>query len=594
MPSRHLLAPLALMLTLTAGPARAEDQPLPTDPALVTGQLDNGLRYIVRRHAVPPGRATVWIHMSTGSLNETDPQRGIAHYLEHMAFNGSENFKPGAVVPFFQSLGMQFGRDQNAFTNMEQTTFILSLPDAGAETLGKGLLFFADVLFRLSLTPDEIEAERQIILEERRRGLSARQRTGDYVLERMAPGSLFGQRDTIGTEETIKSVKPQDFRDYYGKWYTASNATVMVVADADPKDVVKAIADKFGAAPKKPRPEPQSPGVKAYEKSFAIVASDAEQASEEVQILRLEPARPPSTTVNMFRDDLVLRLGVSALNRRLESKVARGGTSYLSGRVSAGNEGAVLYSADLSGRAAPGKWKTALQELALELQRARAFGFTARELDDVRKQIMAGAEREVETEATAPASALVGRMNGSVTSGEPILSPRQRLDLLSRQLPTITSEEVAKRFAAEFDPKAVAFVATLPAGPNVPTESQLLEIGTAALAIKPEKDVEVAHATKLIDQLPRPGKVAVESQHAASQVDSAWLENNALVHYRFMDYRKNEVTVTITLVGGDLLETADNRGVTQAAQPAWSRPATKRLTSTDINELMTGRKVSVG
>lgn len=594
MPSRHLLAPLALMLTLTAAPARAEDQPLPTDPALVTGQLENGLRYIVRRHAVPPGRATVWIHMSTGSLNETDPQRGIAHYLEHMAFNGSENFKPGAVVPFFQSLGMQFGRDQNAFTNMEQTTFILSLPDAGAETLGKGLLFFADVLFRLALTPDEIEAERQIILEERRRGLSARQRTGDYILERMAPGSLFGQRDTIGTEATIKSVKPQDFRDYYGKWYTASNATVMVVADADPKDVVKAIQDKFGAAPKKPRPEPQSPGVKAYEKSFAIVASDPEQASEEVQILRLEPARPPSTTVNQFRDDLVLRLGVSALNRRLEAKVARGGTSYLSARASAGNEGAVLFNADLSGRAAPGKWKFALQELALELQRARVFGFTARELDDVRKQIVAVAEREVETEATAPASALVGRMNGSVTSGEPILSPRQRLDLLNQQLPAITSEEVAKRFAAEFDPKAVAFIATLPAGPNVPTESQLLEIGTAALAVKPEKDAEVAHATKLIEELPKPGTVDAGSDHAASQVHSAWLGNNARVHYRFMDYRKNEVSVTITLVGGDLLETADNRGVTQAAQLAWSRPATKRLTSTDINELMTGRKVSVG
>src|SRR6185503_8343066 len=146
-------------------------QSLPTDPSLVTGELDNGLKYIVRQHAVPPGRAVVWMHMSTGSLNETDRQRGLAHYLEHMAFNGSPNFPPGSVVPFFQSLGMTFGRDQNAFTNMEQTTYQLSLPDAKPETLGKGMTFFSDILYQLALTPKEIDAERQIIQEERRRGL---------------------------------------------------------------------------------------------------------------------------------------------------------------------------------------------------------------------------------------------------------------------------------------------------------------------------------------------------------------------------------------------------------------------------------------
>ncbi|MCE9584768.1 MAG: insulinase family protein [Planctomycetes bacterium] len=595
MASRARLAmALATSIVLSGGSiARAEDPPLPTDPALVTGQLDNGLRYIVRKHAIPAGRATIWIHMGTGSLNETDRQRGIAHYLEHMAFNGSENFKPGSLIPFFQSLGMQFGRDQNAFTNMEQTTFQLSLPDTKPETLGKGLLFFADVLFRLSLTPEEIDAERQIIQEERRRGLSARQRTSDYLMEHIAPGSLFGQRDTIGTEATINGVKQEDFKDYYGKWYAASNATVMVVADADPNDIIKAITGTFGPAPKKPRPTGQAPGIKAYEKSFAIVTSDPELTSEEVQIVHLEPVRPPTTTTGMYRDDLVLSLGQGALNRRLEGKVARGGTSYLSGRISAGNDATTLYTTELNGRAAPGKWKSALQELALELQRARAFGFTARELDDMKKQILSGAERAIETESTVPANSLIQLMNASVTSGEPILSPRQRLDLLKTLLPTITAEEVAKRFASEFDPKAVAFVAMLPAGPGVPSEAQLLEIGTAALAVKPTQDVEVAHATQLMTELPKAGTIETPEEHAASQVWSAWLSNNARLHYRFMDYRKNEATVTITLVGGDLLETAENRGITQAAQQAWSHPATKNLTSTDIRELMTGKKVDV-
>lgn len=590
--SRRVEFSCALLLSL--GAALSAGQQLPNDPALVTGELENGLRYIIRQHANPPGRATLWVHMHTGSLNETDRQRGLAHYLEHLAFNGSANFPPGSVVPLFQSLGMTFGRDQNAFTNMEQTTYQLSLPDTKPETLGKGLTFFADIVSRLSLLPAEIDAERQIIQEERRRGLSGRQRTSDYVLEHIAPGSLYSQRDTIGTEQTIDSVNEQDFRDYYGKWYGAANATLMVVADASPADIVRAVKEKFGDAPKKPRPAPQAPGVKAYDKSFAIVTSDPEVRAEDVRITRLEPARPPTTTVPQYRADLVLRLAEGALNRRLSDKTARGGTSYLNARASAGNDSNAVFTAEISARPMPGKWKPALEEIALELQRARAFGFTSRELEDEKKEMLSGAERAVETEGTQLAGALIGRMNRSVGSGEPIMSPQQRLDLLKQLLPGITLEEVGRRFADEFNPKAVAFIAVLPAGPDVPSEADFLEIGTRALAVKPTQEAELAHATQLMSELPTPGKVAEGGEHAASKVWSGWLSNNARVHHRFMDERKNEVSVTITLYGGELLETAENRGITSAAQIAFSRPATKKLSSTDIRELMTGKKVNVG
>ncbi|MBU0640651.1 MAG: insulinase family protein [Planctomycetes bacterium] len=569
-------------------------QALPSDPTLVTGELENGLSYVVRQHANPPGRAALWIHFQTGSLNETDAQRGLAHYLEHMAFNGSENFPPGSVVPFFQSLGMTFGRDQNAFTSFEQTTYQLALPDAEPETLRKGLTYFADVLYRLALLPAEIDEEREIIQEERRRSLSGRQRTMYYVLERIAPGSLYGERLTIGIEETIDSVQAPDFRDYYGKWYVASNATLIAVADTDPAGVVALLREQFGAAPKKPRPTPQDPRVKAYEKSFAIVASDPEVRSESVRIVRLEPARPPVTMVPEFRADLVGRLGEMALNRRLSDKVAKGGTSYLSARVSAGNEVNAIYTAEISASASPGKWKECLEELALELQRARTFGFSPREIDDAKTQVVTGAERAVETEETQPAQMLLRRINGDITAGEPTMSPQQRLDLLRKLLPAISVAEVATRFTTEFDTSAVAFVAVLPAGDNVPTEAGLLEVGTKALAVKPTPEAETARATELMAQLPTPGEVAEGTEHAASGVWSGWLSNNIRVHYRFMDERKNQVSIDISLIGGELLETAANRGITQVAQLAWSSPATQRLSSTDIRDLMTGKKVSVG
>jgi zinc protease len=156
---------LTLMAPLTLAVADSIDtEKLPTDPALVTGRLPNGLRYIIRPHHNPQGRVSIWLHVASGSLNETDSTRGLAHYLEHMAFNGSTNFPPGSVVPFFQSLGLAFGRDQNAFTSFDQTTYQLALPGGGRDVVDKGMLFMSDVAMRLSLEPSAIDSERQVIL----------------------------------------------------------------------------------------------------------------------------------------------------------------------------------------------------------------------------------------------------------------------------------------------------------------------------------------------------------------------------------------------------------------------------------------------
>ncbi len=570
-------------------------QALPEDPSLVRGQLDNGLRYIVCKHANPPGKAIVWMHMSSGSLNETARQRGLAHYLEHMAFNGSENFPPGQVVPFFQSMGMTFGRDQNAFTNMTQTTYQLTLPKADTDTLGKGMMFFSDIVSKLALTPKEIDAERQIILEERRRGLSGRQRTGEIVAKRTTPGSIYGDRLTIGTEETIKGAQEQDFRDYYGKWYAASNATVMVVADAETADVVKVIKEQFGGAPKRAKPADQAVGIKAYDTSFAVVATDPEIRGESLDITWILPPKAPTTTFAGYREDLVLRLGEQAFNRRMGDKEARGGLDFAGARVSARNQAGVMYEAGISGRASSaGKWKGALEGIAMELQRARAFGFTERELSEVKRDMITGAERAVETEGTVQSGQLISRFNNAVASEEPISSPKQRLALLKETLASITPEEVGKRFTTEFEPKAVAFVAVMPTGEGVPTEAQLLEIGLKALAVKPSQETEAEHTTaSLMKEAPKGGAVAETTEHAATQVHQSWLSNGARVNYRFMDQQKNQVSITISLLGGELLETADNRGITSAAQLAWGRAATKSLTSTEIRDIMNGKKVNV-
>jgi zinc protease len=589
----HALRALTAILAALFFTAGVLAQPLPSDSRVVSGELPNGLHYLVRQHNNPPNRDAVWLHVSTGSLNETDRQRGLAHYLEHMAFNGSEHFPPGSVIDFFQSLGLTFGQHQNAFTSFDQTTFQLALPDNKPQTLDKALLFLSDVATGLSLPPKEIDSERQIILEERRSHLSGRQRVQDYILERLIPGSLLGVRIPIGTEESIKGVQPDDFRAYYGKWYVPSNMTVIAVADSDPAPVVEAIKKHFGAGPKKPRPGPQDPAVRPYDAPRAIVASDPEITDASISIAWVRPALPPTTTRELLRERLVDGAAEWVFNRRLQERLMQGKASFHEAGASASDLFSAAQFCSVNASGEPAKWKDMLAEVAGELRRANLHGFTDQELADARKELISGAERELEVEPTLPAQQLLRSYNESVRSGEPILSAQQSLDLARELVPTLTTAEVSKRIAVLFDTsKPATFTVELPSTAEVPTEDAVISLGAKAFEAKPEAEAAAERPTKLLDEAPEPGKVAETTTHEASAVGSYWLENGARLHIRKMDYRKDDVTVTVNFAGGQIMETAENHGITQVAAIAWARPATSKLSSTNIRDLMTGKKVS--
>lgn len=595
---RAFLIPLmaaALLLTSLA-PARAAapaDEKVPIDPALVTGTLSNGLHYIIRPHKNPEGRVSIWLHVSSGSFNETDSTRGLAHYLEHMAFNGTANFPPGSVIPFFQSLGLSFGRDQNAFTGFDQTTYQLALPGGSRESVEKGMLYMSDVALRMSLLPAEIDSERQIILEEKRSRASAQQRVQDQIFERLAPESTLGRRLPIGSEAAIKSVTAEDFRDYYSRWYVPSNMTVIVVGDTDPVMVADVIQKEFGGGRAEPKPTPRDVGVKATVGQRAIVATDPELTRSEVSITRLELPRGPALTVAQKRRELVESIGTWAFRRRMAAEIAAGRVSFLDADASIQEWTGTLrmFTVEASGR--PGTWRAMLKQLGTELQRARRHGFSERELHDARTALIADAEEGVRREATRTAREVLRQLNGDVTRGSRPMSAAQTLALYQRLVPSITLREVSDAFTVNFDPTRTLFIAELPASDDPPSDAELLALGRAAVNVKPAKPLDVARATKLLPALPKGGTVVETVTHAASGVTSFWLDNGVRVHHRAMDQRKNEASISITLAGGPIQETAANRGITEAALRAWERPASSRLTSTQIRDLMTGSKVRV-
>lgn len=598
----------ALVLACAAG---AWAEPLPQDARVVSGRLDNGLTYMVMKHATPPGRAVMWMHVDSGSLNETDKQRGLAHFFEHMAFNGTDHFPPGSVVPFFESLGMTFGRDQNAFTSFDQTTYQLSLPDTKPETLAKGLLFFSDVNSHMLLKPEEIESERGVILGEKTTRKSAQQRAGEYLLERSAPGSRYSQRLPIGTEESIKSVTREDFLDYYHRWYGPANTTMMVVADTDPAVVIAEIKKAFDQpGPAKAPPADLEAGVKPYAESFGVVFTDPELTRASVGVQRVEAALPPTTTVEQLREEWVGYLATLAFNRRMSDKVGQGKAAFQTAFAGAGNQAGMFRTISASAMGEKDKWEPMLRDLATELQRARAFGFTDRELQDARKAVLANFDEAAEQESTLPARAFVTRMNNAVADREPMMAAADQQALGRRLIPTITASECSAWFAATFSTDKVMFTAQLPKMEHAPSDADLLKVGTEAMKAKVDREQESAHADTLLKDLPKPGAIAEQATHAGSGVWTAWLDNGVQVHHRFMDYRKNDVTISITLLGGELYETAANRGLTSASVIALGgggggggrggggggggRVATEHLSSSDITSLMTGKKVRVG
>jgi zinc protease len=599
----HTLArPLALLLTLAvAATAVGQDeddlldpaQTLPEDPRLIRGELDNGLDYIIVPNSEPPKRVELWLHVHSGSLNEEDNQRGLAHFLEHLAFAGSTNFPPGTVRPFFENLGLSFGRHQNAVTGFDRTGYTISLPNNEPATLDAGLLFLSDVANNLLLPESGIEQERKIILEERRASLSPQQRVLYDLIERIAPESQFGKRIPIGTEEVLTTAGLEPIKAYYDTWYVPSNMTLLIVGDVTPEDVTPKIQSLFGTGETVERPEPRGVGVRATEGRRAIVASDPEETREEVAINFIDVPAGPTTTVGDYRRDLVRSLALAMMNDRLSEGVQNGDLSMLGGSVSTGDFAGAIRWTQATGRSENGRWKEVLSEMGREVRRATLHGFTQQELDDARRRLLSGAERAVEGESTRPSRSLQGAVVESIANGEPYMSVAQQLELLRELLPTVTLEEATADFQKTFAFEDAIFTLQTRQDENTPTESELLAAGEKALSVEPEPYTTQARAESLLEETPKAGDVAQKAVHEDTGVTSLWLANGVRVHIKRMTERQGEILGSIHVFGGLVHEDKDTRGLTDAATTALARPAGGGLSSTQIDDLTTGWKASV-
>lgn len=585
----------AIGLVGMTAPLLAGEDPLPKDPNNVYGKLDNGMAYIIREHKNPPERIAVYLHVQTGALNETPKQNGLAHFLEHMAFNGSKNFAPGELIPYMSKLGMRFGADSNAHTNHQETVYKLFMPDVKDETIEKVMTIMSDFAQGLLLLDGEIDKERQVILEESRARKSAGERLQKKWLREVFAGSRVAVHDIIGDEAQIATFPRAEFEDYWNTWYRPENMTLIVVGDVKADRIAGEIKKTFGdfkargAARKYP-----GAGIKPDTQGRALVLSDPEQVMCQVQMISIKPGRPPMRTFADYRYNELENIGTWIVGRRLREMVDRGEAEFRGANVSVGdyfNE-TIVPTAIAFGQ--PEDWNKMLDQVVMEVSRAIEHGFADREFELAVQETISDAERAVEREPTRDASAVIGLTSRKLGRSEPLLSASQELELKQRVLKDATAKDAHRVFVENFKNSAYTYVLMVPEkqeGLELPSTEDLLAAARAAWSRKTEAPKKETTTESLLAEQPKPGKVANQTTDKDLKITTATLANGVIVHHRFMDYKKDEVMVQVVMPGGAIEETADNRGISEAAEVAFSKPATGRLDSTQIRDLMTGRKI---
>ncbi|HEX7045022.1 MAG TPA: pitrilysin family protein [Burkholderiales bacterium] len=577
----------------SAADGLALDALLPTDESIAYRSLPNGMRYWVRPGVPPEGKITLWLRVGTGSLNETEEQRGLAHLLEHLAFNGSANFPPGTLIKRFEAAGLTFGAHQNATTSFLDTVYKLTIPNDPA-LLDLSLLYFADVAHRLTLEPDEVVRERAVVQAERRARNNAATRAFNRLLAALAPGSRFIERMPIGDERVVANATPEQLRAYYEKWYRPENTTLLVAGDVDPAALDVLVRKHFGDwEASGPAPASHAPGIQPYAADRAEVITEWGLVAAEVNIAYLEPPRD-FATVRGYRQWLVQSLAGALVNARLYDRVLRGDAPFTTAWTNAETMyGKTLVEARAKG--GPRQWQPVLRELVTELKRAREHGFSEDEFRYAREVLLARLERDALEQSDATAEHWLDLMDAALDQNRRPFSAAQARTLGERLLATITRDEVEAAFRARFAPARRTIALTLPRGGDIepPTPAEVLAIVRAVESQPVARHAERAWPRQLLAVDPKPGSTVGHTLNGELDVLSVSFANGVRLHVRPMKYKNEHVSVRITLAGGRINETPQNVGITEAAALPFETPATDRLSSVDIRRIMKTRQVRV-
>lgn len=576
--------------------------PLPMDPNVRYGKLDNGLTYYIRHNEKPENRADFYIAQKVGSVLEEENQRGLAHFLEHMAFNGTTNLPGMTLRNYLQSRGVKFGENLNAYTAIDQTVYMVTNVQTDLPGLvDTCLLILHDWSSFIALEDAEIDNERGVILEEERTTGGANRRVMEQLLPKMYPGSPYGERLPIGTREVIANFKYDELRDYYKKWYRPDLQGLIIVGDIDVDAIEARIKEMFADIPAPVNPATRTQFmIEDNEEPIVAIATDPELTSYQISMYHKQDATPDSVKgdISYWLSEYLINLVTDMQNNRLQELTQKPNSPFIYGYsyygdyyVSPTKEAwtNIVVPKDLAGI------EEAITAIVAETKRMQQYGFTASEYERAKADFMKHIESAYNERNNTENEKYVDACLNHFLSNEPMMDIETEYQLYQQIIPNLPLEAI-NVMLPEIIP-ANNLVMTLMApekeGEVLPTEEELLAMYNNAKNVEVEAYEEEVFDGPIVAKLPKAGKVKSETKDEVLGTTEWTLSNGMKVIYKQTTFKEDEIRMNAYSEGGLTALPQDDPYTLQVLGDIITLGGVGEFSAIDLPKVLAGKKVSV-
>ncbi|MGH9949071.1 MAG: M16 family metallopeptidase [Pyrinomonadaceae bacterium] len=568
--------------------------PIPTDPNVRIGKLGNGLTYYIRKNSKPENKVELRLAVNVGSTSERNDQQGLAHFLEHMAFNGTKNFQKNELVSFLQSIGVRFGADLNAYTSFDETVYILSIPTEKKELIDKGLLVLNDWASSITLDPEEIQKERGVVLEELRLGTGAEQRMRDRYFPKIFKGSAYAERLPIGHKEILEKFDPKLLTEFYEDWYRPDLMAIIAVGSLDVDEMEKKIKANF-AGVKAKRKEKQKPVVTVpdHKETLIAVETDKEASNTSAQLIFKKPIERPKIKKDL-RGQLVKNFFNGMLNARLDEIRQGPNPPFVFGGAGFGgfvrNKGAysvfsITDTASVS---------SAIKVFLDENNRVKQFGFTPAEFERQKERYFVSLENNFKEREKTESWIFAGQYVSHFLEGNPAAGIEFQYNFAKAVVPTLTLKEIndLAKDAITTENRVVVVTGPEKSGAIYPTQAEIVALLKQAETAKLTAYVDDAVEEVLVGDLPAKAKITEEKTDDKFGITYWTLSNGVKIVLKPTDFKADQILMRSFSPGG-LSIVADEKALSgnYLGQIA-GESGLKKLSSAQLTKLLSGKRAN--
>jgi zinc protease len=581
----------SLVFSIVPLAAQSLDDVIPFDPAVTTGTLPNGLKYYIRQNGRPEKRVAMRLAVKAGSLDEADDQQGLAHMLEHMAFNGTTHFKPGELIAYFESTGTRLGPHVNAYTSFRETVYMLQLPTDKPGLVEKGFTALSDFAGGMTLDPKEIDKERGVVLEEWRLGLGAQSRIRDKQIPVLYYKSRYAERLPIGKPDVLRTFKPARLRDFYKTFYRPDRMAVVVVGDVDVATMERNIRQAFGDL-KNPSaaPPPRHDEVPLHGEELVNVATDPEAQRSAVTVVRKRRA-DPDNRVRDYRRDLVEQLISQMLNDRFEELAQKADAKFLGAGAFGDSLSPDVDTYNLAATVPDGGIEPGMVAVATEAERVRQSGFSAAELERVKKTVLPNYERAYAERDKTESASFADEYVRNFLGGEPSPGIGYELELVRRYLPGVALDEANAMARGLLAEGSTVVLAVSPQKPDIaiPTADQLVADLESVETAPVTPWTETTIRQELLEKKPAPGAVASRREIPELGVTIVKFSNGLEAWLKPTDFKNDQVLFTMYARGGTSLAPPERFVEASLSSGFAMLSGMAGLKATDVPKLLAGK-----